>query len=60
MRTSAALPPAATTAEPLTSADEAMLDVLQRAAFDYFVQHGNRSNGLVADTSRPGSHASSF
>ena len=35
-----------------------MLDGLQRAAFDYFVQHGQRSNGLVADTSRPGSHAS--
>jgi hypothetical protein len=39
-------------------ADEAMLDGLQRAAFDYFVHHGNRSNGLVADTSRPGSLAS--
>jgi hypothetical protein len=35
-----------------------MLDGLQRAAFDYFIQHGNRSSGLVADTSRPGSHAS--
>ncbi|MBC7469270.1 MAG: hypothetical protein H7322_08090 [Ramlibacter sp.] len=35
-----------------------MLNGLQRAAFDYFVQHGRRSNGLVADTSRPGSHAS--
>ena len=56
MRASAALPPVA--AEPLSPADEAMLDSLQRAAFEYFVQHGNRSNGLVADTSRPGSHAS--
>jgi hypothetical protein len=35
-----------------------MLDGLQRAAFDYFVQHTNQENGLVADTSRPGSHAS--
>jgi hypothetical protein len=35
-----------------------MLDRLQRSAFDYFVQHGRRDNGLVADTSRPGSHAS--
>jgi hypothetical protein len=35
-----------------------MLDGLQRAAFDYFVRHTNRDNGLVADTSRPGSHAS--
>lgn len=57
MRGTAALP-AATAAQPLSPADEAMLDGLQRAAFDYFVQHGNRSNGLVADTSRPGSHAS--
>ena len=58
MRRSATLPPAATAAEPLSPYDEAMLDGLQRAAFDYFVQHGNRTNGLVADTSRPGSHAS--
>lgn len=57
MRTTAALPPAAAT-EPLSPADVAMLDTLQRAAFDYFIQHGRRSNGLVADTSRPGSHAS--
>jgi hypothetical protein len=49
---------AATAAEPLSPADEAMLDGLQRAAFDFFVQHGNAGNGLVADTSRPGSHAS--
>jgi len=35
-----------------------MLDGLQRAAFDYFVRHTNRDNGLVADTSRPGPHAS--
>ena len=58
MRTTSALLPAAAAAEPLSAADEAMLDALQRAAFDYFVQHGRRSNGLVADTSRPGSHAS--
>ena len=57
MRTSAGVP-AATAAQPLSPADEAMLDGLQRAAFDYFVRHGNRGNGLVADTSRPGSHAS--
>ena len=38
--------------------DVAMLDNLQRSAFDYFVQHTNTANGLVADTSRPGSHAS--
>ncbi|MDE2395617.1 MAG: hypothetical protein KGL43_14910 [Burkholderiales bacterium] len=57
MRPSATLP-AAVPAEPLSPADEATLDGLQRAAFDYFVEHGSRSNGLVADTSRPGSHAS--
>ncbi len=57
MRQAAALP-AAAAAEPLSAADEAMLDALQRAAFDYFVQHTNQENGLVADTSRPGSHAS--
>ncbi|WP_295952612.1 glucoamylase family protein [Rhodoferax sp.] len=42
----------------LAPADMAMLDGLQRSAFDYFVQHTNLANGLVADTSRPGSHAS--
>lgn len=44
--------------ESLTAADDAMLDGLQRAAFEYFVQHTNPRNGLVADTSRTGSHAS--
>jgi hypothetical protein len=57
MRSTAALPPASA-AEPLSPADEALLDGLQHAAFDYFVQHGQSGNGLVADTSRPGSHAS--
>lgn len=32
--------------------DEAMLDQLQRAAFDYFVQTMNPANGLIPDTSR--------
>jgi hypothetical protein len=32
--------------------DEALLDRLQRAAFGYFLQAVNPSNGLVADTSR--------
>ena len=35
-----------------------MLDNLQRDAFGYFIRHTNRHNGLVADTSRPGSHSS--
>ena len=40
------------------SGDEAMLDGLQRSAFNYFLANGNPANGLVADTSRPGSHSS--
>jgi hypothetical protein len=44
--------------EPLSPADDALIDGLQRAAFDYFVQFGGSGKGLVADTSRPGSHAS--
>ena len=43
---------------PLAPGDVAMLESLQRSAFAYFVQHTNLANGLVADTSRPGSHAS--
>lgn len=39
-------------------ADDAMLDALQRAAFDYFLQHTNPHNGLVADTTRAGSPSS--
>ena len=38
--------------------DEVLLEQLQRAAFDYFVQNTNLRNGLVADTSRPNSPAS--
>ncbi|MFK2932701.1 hypothetical protein ISP14_18135 [Dyella agri] len=39
-------------------ADEAMLDRLQHAAFDYFLLTANPANGLVADTSRQGSPVS--
>ena len=48
------------TAQPMPIApdDDAMLDGLQRHAFDYFTRHTNPANGLVADTSRPGSHSS--
>lgn len=42
----------------LATSDEAMFDRLQRTAFGYFSEHGGGSNGLVTDTSRPGSHAS--
>ena len=43
---------------PSTATDDALLDNLQRAAFSYFVDHGNPENGLVADTSRPDAPAS--
>lgn len=36
----------------IDSSDEALLDRLQRAAFDYFSAYSNADNGLVADTSR--------
>ena len=42
----------------MAPADTQMLDALQRTAFDYFVQHTQAHNGLVADTSRPDSPAS--
>ncbi|MDP9082184.1 MAG: hypothetical protein M3N50_00225 [Pseudomonadota bacterium] len=38
--------------------DEALLDRLQRGAFAYFDENINISNGLVADTSRPGAPCS--
>ncbi|MDP9127866.1 MAG: hypothetical protein M3N08_06385 [Pseudomonadota bacterium] len=38
--------------------DDKLLDRLQSAAFDYFRQTVNPLNGLVQDTSRPGSPAS--
>ena len=38
--------------------DEAMLDSLQRAAFDYFLKNTSPHNGLVADTTRAGSPSS--
>ena len=41
-----------------TLSDEALLDQLQRNAFDYFVRNVNMVNGLVADTTRNGAPAS--
>jgi hypothetical protein len=38
--------------------DEALLDRLERNAFDYFVHRMNPANGLVADTTRPNAPAS--
>jgi hypothetical protein len=39
-------------------ADDALLDRLQRAAFNYLAEYANAENGLVADTSRAGSPCS--
>src|SRR5271165_3251573 len=41
-----------------TMKDEDLLDRLERAAFGYFLEQMNPSNGLVADTSREGSPSS--
>jgi hypothetical protein len=38
--------------------DRELLERLQRSAFTYFTDYSNSENGLVADTSRPGSPAS--
>ena len=38
--------------------DDRMLDSLQRDAFGYFLHEDNPSNGLIADTTRPGWPAS--
>lgn len=61
-RSSRALAGSAAAAEglkdTLTPDDEHLLDSLQRAAFDYFQKQTHPRNGLVADTSRPGSPVS--
>ncbi len=41
-----------------TLSDAALLDRLQRGAFSYLTEYANDENGLVADTSRPGSPCS--
>jgi hypothetical protein len=40
------------------SSDEALLERLERNAFEYFVRWMNPANGLVADTTRPNAPAS--
>ncbi|MGH8214475.1 MAG: glucoamylase family protein [Rhodanobacteraceae bacterium] len=45
-------------AGPAASSDRALLDALQRAAFEYFPRNTNARNGLVADTSRHNSPCS--
>ncbi len=48
--------------EPLTpprfTTDEALLELLEHTAFDYFWQESNPTNGLVRDRSRPDSKCS--
>jgi hypothetical protein len=38
--------------------DPALIERLQRGAFSYFIEYSNPENGLIADTSRPGSPCS--
>ncbi len=47
-----------TPAEMLALSDEALIDRFQQAAFGYFLETVNPENGLVPDTSRPGSPCS--
>ena len=50
-RTSVSSTAAPVEAAPALS-DDALLDHLQHAAFDYFLQNANPHNGLIADTTR--------
>ena len=43
---------------PASTADNALLDRVQRNAFEYFARNTNPRNGLVADTTREGSPSS--
>ena len=51
-------PPEAPDTAPDAASDDAWLDALAHAAFDYFPQHTNPRNGLVADKSTRGAPAS--
>jgi hypothetical protein len=44
--------------DAITENDAELLGQLQKAAFNYFVEHADPTTGLVADTSRKGSPAS--
>ena len=44
--------------DAIAQSDDRLLERLQSAAFDYFLEHANPINGLVADTSRRDSPAS--
>jgi len=41
-----------------TEVDVALLDTVQRGAFEFFASRCNRSNGLVADSTQPGAPSS--
>ena len=41
-----------------STSDDALLERIQRSAFDYFIRNANPRNGLVADTTREGSPSS--
>ena len=43
---------------PTSTADNALLERVQRNAFEYFARNTNPRNGLVADTTREGSPSS--
>src|SRR5438132_6521568 len=43
---------------PAALSDADLLDRLQRAAFDYFIEQYEPSTGLIADTSRPNAPSS--
>ncbi|MEO7253004.1 MAG: glucoamylase family protein, partial [Casimicrobium sp.] len=43
---------------PCGAVDDAVLDRIQRVAFDYFIANANPDNGLVADTTREGAPSS--
>lgn len=51
-------PISAESAELLALSDDALLDRLERGAFDYFARYADPQTGLVADTSRKGSPCS--
>ena len=44
--------------DAIDQTDDQLLDQLQKAAFNYLVEHADATTGLVADTSRKGSPAS--
>jgi hypothetical protein len=44
--------------DAIAESEEQLLEQLQKAAFNYFVEHADATTGLVADTSRKGSPAS--